>query len=226
MLPDFMLDWTVVRSIVKIGVPAGLQVVMVSLAEVAVLSFVDHYGSSAVAAYGAVNQVVNYIQFPAISLFDRRLDLRSPSDWRSEFPSARRDRTRGRHPEHYIIVGTLIVLGYALDKQLLSLFLGDSPTVGIARGLLDITLWSYVIFGNAAVLSGVMRASGTVLWPTIISVFSIWAVEVPIAYVLSQRIGLNGVWVGYPAAYCVMLALQSAFYFRIWKRRELRAIGD
>jgi Na+-driven multidrug efflux pump len=219
-----MLDWTVVRLIVKIGVPAGLQVVMVSLAEVAVLSFVNHYGSNAVAAYGAVNQVVNYIQFPAISLSIAASIFGAQAIGARSFHRIG-EIVRAAVILNYIIVGTLIVLGYALDKPLLSLFLGDSPTVGIARGLLDITLWSYVIFGNAAVLSGVMRASGTVLWPTMISVFTIWAVEVPIAWVLSSRIGLNGVWVGYPAAYCVMLALQSAYYFRVWKRRELRALA-
>ena len=41
---------------------------MVSLAEIAVISFVNRFGSSATAAYGAVNQVVGYVQFPAISI--------------------------------------------------------------------------------------------------------------------------------------------------------------
>jgi len=58
---------------------------------------------------------------------------------------------------------------------------------------LKIALWSYVIYGNMAVLSGVMRASGAVVWPRLISVFMVWAVEVPTAYVLTHRIGLNGV---------------------------------
>jgi len=62
------IDWTVFAKVAKIGVPTGLQIVMVSLAEVAVLAFVNRFGSSATAAYGAVNQVVSYVQFPAISI--------------------------------------------------------------------------------------------------------------------------------------------------------------
>jgi Na+-driven multidrug efflux pump len=41
---------------------------MVSLSEIAVLSFVNRFGSTALAAYGAVNQVASYVQFPAVSI--------------------------------------------------------------------------------------------------------------------------------------------------------------
>ncbi len=82
-----------------------------------------------------------------------------------------------------------------------------------------ITLWSYAIFGNSAVLSGVMRGSGTVLWPTAIGIFSIWGVEVPAAYLLMHRIGLDGVWLGYPIAYCTGLVLQFCYYEFVWKRK-------
>ena len=68
-----------------------------------------------------------------------------------------------------------------------------------------ITLWSYAVFGNSAVLSGIMRGSGTVLWPTVIGIFAIWGVEVPAAYILMQRFGLDGVWMGYPIAFCTGL---------------------
>lgn len=224
MLRDFALDRHLVVATLRIGIPAGIQIIMVSLAEIAVISFVNHYGSAATAAYGAVNQVVNYIQFPAITL------AIAASIFGSQAIGAQRfDRlgaiVRSAVVLNYVIVGTLVVLGYALDKPLLSLFLGNSPTLEVARALLKITLWSYVIYGNMAVLSGVMRASGAVLWPTAISIFMVWGVEVPTAYVLTHRIGLNGVWIGYPVAYCVGLALQSAYYFFVWKRRELRAIA-
>jgi Na+-driven multidrug efflux pump len=65
-----------------------------------------------------------------------------------------------------------------------------------------------------------MRASGSVLWPTAIGVFAIWGVEVPVAYVLSYKIGLNGIWIGYPVAFATALALQSAYYFGVWKRQR------
>jgi Na+-driven multidrug efflux pump len=68
-----------------------------------------------------------------------------------------------------------------------------------------------------------MRASGTVLWPTVFSVISIWLVEVPIAYVLSfhTSLGIKGIWVGYPAAFIVSLLLQYGYYQWIWKKKRI-----
>jgi Na+-driven multidrug efflux pump len=124
----------------------------------------------------------------------------------------------------YAIEGALVLIVYALSWLVLSLFLTTAHTLDIAHTLLDITLWSYVIFGNSAVLSGVMRSSGAVLWPTLLSILSIWVVEVPFAYVLSNRIGIDGVWIAYPIAFATNLVLQSTYYFRFWKRREIKAL--
>jgi Na+-driven multidrug efflux pump len=60
-----------------------------------------------------------------------------------------------------------------------------------------------------------------VLWPTLIGVTSIWAVEVPVAYTLMHRLGIDGIWIAYPVAYCVGLLLQSIYYFVFWKRRTI-----
>ena len=62
------IDWGLLRAVLRVGVPTGVQMIVVSLAEIALLGLVNGYGSQATAAYGAVNQVVAYVQFPAISI--------------------------------------------------------------------------------------------------------------------------------------------------------------
>ncbi len=217
-LSDMLIDWTILRAVVRIGVPTGIQVMMVSLAEIAVISFVNRFGSSATAAYGAVNQVVGYVQFPAISIGI------AASIFGAQCIGARREDKLGSVIRsavglNYAIAAVIIGLCYVFAWQLLGWFITDVHTLRIAHELLMITLWGYAIFGNSAVLSGVMRGSGTVLWPTIIGIFAIWGVEVPAAYLLMHRIGLDGVWLGYPIAYCVGLTLQFCYYEFVWKRK-------
>lgn len=102
-------------------------------------------------------------------------------------------------------------------------FLTDPGTIDIAYSLVVITLWSYLIFGTAQIVAATMRASGTVLWPTIFSICSIWLVEVPVAYVLSHytSLGIKGIWIGYPAAFFVNLLLQYSYYQLVWKKNKL-----
>jgi putative MATE family efflux protein len=225
MIRGMRIHWPILKAIIKIGLPTGVQMVIVSIAEVAVISFVNHFGSTATAAYGAVNQVASYVQFPAISI-----GIASSIFGSQAIGAKRADRLRGIVRSgialNYIIGGVLIIICYIFAGDILGAFIKDAYTASIAHDLLMITLWSYVIFGNTAVLSGVMRSSGTVLWPTAISIFSIMAIEVPIAYVLSQRtsVGLKGVWIAYPIAFIVGLALQTTYYKLVWRKQEIRAI--
>lgn len=217
-LSDLKIDWKIFVTVVKIGVPTGLQIIMVALAEIAVITFVNRFGSNATAAYGAVNQVVGYVQFPAISIGI------AGSIFGSQCIGARREDklnsvVRAAVVLNYIIGALLIGLCYIFAWEILGWFITDHGTLVIAHTLLMITLWGYVIFGNSAVLSGIMRSSGTVFWPTTFGIVSIWAVEVPVAYVLMQKIGLDGVWFGYPAAFCFALTMQFLYYTFVWKKR-------
>lgn len=215
---DMLVDWKLLWMVLRIGVPTGLQVMMVALAELAVITFVNRFGSDATAAYGAVNQVVAYVQFPAISIGI------AASIFGAQCIGARREDLlntviRSAVALNYFVGGILILLCYLFAWFILGWFITEQNTLDIAHSLLMITLWSYLLFGNSAVLSGVMRASGTVLWPTINGIFAIWAIEVPVAYVLMHRVGLDGVWMGYPASFVVVLCLQYFYYERFWKRR-------
>ncbi|MGA7249465.1 MAG: MATE family efflux transporter, partial [Candidatus Cybelea sp.] len=211
MLADMLIDWKILYGVVRIGVPTGIQVMMVSLAEIAVISFVNRFGSSATAAYGAVNQVIGYVQFPAISIGI------AASIFGAQCIGARREDKLGSVIRsavglNYVIGGLIIGACYLFAWFILGWFITDQNTLRIAHQLLMITLWGYLLFGNSAVLSGVMRGSGDVKWPTINGIFAIWGVQVPVAYLLMHRIGLSGVWLGYPAAYCAVLVLQFCYY--------------
>ena len=217
-LVDMGIDWKILGAVLRIGLPTALQVMMVSLAEIAVISFVNRFGSSATAAYGAVNQVVSYVQFPAISIGI------AASIFGAQCIGARREDKLGSVIRsavglNYVIGGIIIAACYLCAWFILGWFITDHYTLVIAHQLLMITLWSYLLFGNSAVLSGLMRGSGTVLWPTINGIVAIWGVEVPVAWILMHRIGLDGVWLGYPAAYCVVLVLQFSYYEFVWKRK-------
>jgi putative MATE family efflux protein len=218
MARDMIVDPMILWNVIRIGVATGIQVIMVSLAEVAIISFVNHYGPHATAAYGAVNQIVNYVQFPAISIGI------AASIFGAQCIGARREDKLGSVIRsavalNYVVGGILVTLCYLLATQLLQLFITDPGTVQIAHKLLMITLWSYLIFGNSAIISGVMRSSGTVLVPTLNGLVGIWLIEVPVAYFSMLHFGLPGVWLGYPAYYCFMLCAQFTYYELFWKKK-------
>ena len=211
------------RTLIRIGIPTGLQMVMVSLAEVAVISIVNRFGSSATAAYGAVNQIVSYVQFPAISIGIAASIFGAQSIGAKRFDRLR-SIARAGIALNWAICGALIAIIYVFNDSFLSLFITDPRVIETAHELLAITLWSYVVFGTSSVLSGLMRSSGDVLWPTALSITAIWAIEVPVAYALAPQLGLRGVWIAYPVAFCAGLIFQTIYYYGFWRRKKLTTL--
>ncbi|WP_412676859.1 MATE family efflux transporter, partial [Bacillus paranthracis] len=62
------MDWDLLKLLLRLGIPASINMILVSLSEIAVIAFVNRFGSDATAAYGVVNQVASYVQMPAVSL--------------------------------------------------------------------------------------------------------------------------------------------------------------
>ncbi|ODU68619.1 MAG: hypothetical protein ABT05_02695 [Lautropia sp. SCN 66-9] len=69
-----------------------------------------------------------------------------------------------------------------------------------------------------------MRASGAVLVPTAISIFCIAAIEVPSAYWLADRFGVEGIWMAYPITFVSMLVLQAGYYRFVWRFMKLEKL--
>ena len=216
------MDIGLLKLLLRLGIPSSVNMIFVSLSEIAVISFVNHFGSDATAAYGAVNQVASYVQMPAISLGIAVSIFAAQSIGANQFDRLQQV-IRAGVLLNYIIGGVLVILVYLFSTDILSWFLTSGTTLDIAHRLLMITLWSYLIFGNMQILTATMRASGTVLYPTVFSIISIWLVEVPVAYVLSHFtvLGIRGIWVGYPAAFLINLILQYAYYRLSWKKKRI-----
>ena len=223
LLNALRLDRVILGKVVRIGLPTGLQMVVISLSELVILALVNGHGSQATAAYGAVTQIVNYVQFPALSIAITAsiLAAQTIGAGRTERLTPILKTGLGLNAA---LTGSLVLLGYAVSGLVLGLFLTQEAVLAQAQHLLHLMLWSILVFGFQAVIGGVMRASGDVLVPMAISVFCILGVELPVAVWLNGRMGIEGIWIAFPVAYIAMLVLQAAYYLGVWRHRKIRKL--
>lgn len=223
LLAAFRLDRAILGKVLKIGLPTGVQMVIISLSELVILALVNQHGSQATAAYGAVTQVVNYVQFPALSIAITASILAAQA-----IGSGATERLGAILKTglwlNVAITGSFVLLGYALSHALLGLFLTDPAVRTQGEHLLHIMLWSLLLFGFQAVVGGIMRASGDVLVPTGITIFCILVVQMGVAWALNRRLGLEGIWIGFPVAYLAMLALQTTYFRGVWRHRKIERL--
>ncbi|WP_208608609.1 MATE family efflux transporter [Bradyrhizobium stylosanthis] len=223
LLRHLRLDREMLAKILGIGLPSAIGMVVMAIAELVLLGLVNGFGSNATAAYGAVNQVMGYTQFTAMSISIAVSILGAQAIGGGD--RARLDAiVRTGLAFNIVLTGGLVALIYLAPRAVLGIFITDGAVLDLAKRLLDIALWSSVPFGLATVFSGAMRAAGVAFTPMLLSIFAIVAIELPAAIILSRTIGLEGVWAAYPIVFCAMFVLQMGYYLLVWRRRAIRRL--
>lgn len=224
MLEHLNVDFGLLRTILRLGIPAGVQMVVSSVAAIVVVGIINRFGSNATAAYGAVGQVMSYVQFPAMSIAIAGSIFGAQAIGAGQADQLGRI-TRTALVMNLVITGVLIVAAYVFSEPLVKLFITDPAVVGITEGLLHIVLWSVLAFGFASVFSGIMRSSGDVLIPMLLMLGTIVIVETPLALYLSTTpLGLNGIWTGYATSFCTMMVLQALYYWFFWRKKPIKRL--
>lgn len=211
------------KLILRLSVPTGIQMVTTSVAGLVIVGLVNRFGAEATAAYGAVNQVLNYVQFPAISI-SIAASIFAAQAIGSNHADAVGKVTRTALTMNLALTGTLIMAAYMASKYLMALFITEPHVIELGQQLLFIVLWSILFFGASAVFVSIMRASGHVVQPMLINVACIILIEVPLAYLFSRWWGLQGIWYGYAAAFVCLFIFQGLYYQLVWKRKTIQRL--
>ena len=205
-------EWSILKSLVLKGLPMSLQMLVVSGAAVVMISFVNRFGSTTAAAYGAASQLWTYVQMPAMALGG------AVSSMAAQNVGARRmDRVNqiaGIGSVYAaVFTGLPILLIYLIEPLVLRLFLpGHSPALETAMHINAFVLWGFIPFGVSFVLSGVVRSTGAVWPPLLAMVISLWVVRVPFAQLLIPHLGADAIWWSFPLGSFTLAALAAAYY--------------
>jgi len=126
-------DPKLLRTVLRLGIPAAMGMVVMSLAELVLLGLVNGFGSNATAAYGAVNQVMSYTQFPALSIAISVSIFGAQAIGRGE--SARVGAiVRTGVEMNLLLTGGLVVTAYLFSRTLMGFFITDAAVLELAQG--------------------------------------------------------------------------------------------
>lgn len=224
-IKNIKIKGELVKSLLKLAIPSSISMVAISLASIAVIYFVNSYGSTATAAYGIVNQIASYVQIPGMSVAISISVFVAQAIGAGRQEELKKITSLGLKLS-YAFGGALVILAYLFAEPILRLFLTHSETISLAKELMFISFWSYLLLAHVQAISSTMRATGTVLWPTVILIGTIWLVEVPAAFLLSTYtpLGIDGIWLAYPISFGINLAIQYGYYKFVWQKKTIKAL--
>lgn len=223
LVPDLAL----VRIIVLKGFPMGLQMLVGSLAALASIGLVNRNGVETTAAFGVAAQLWTYIQMPAMAIGAAVSAMSAQNIGAGNWERVGHIACWGII-FNLLITGAMVVLLGLADRLAVELFLGpNSPAIPIARHISLITSWGYILFGIHFVLSGTMRANGSVIGPLVILFVAMFPVRLGIAVGLTPVFGIDALWWSWPAGSIAAMLLAIAYYRHGgWRRARMMAPAD
>jgi putative MATE family efflux protein len=218
------VDWTIVGTLVRKGIPMCAQMLVISLSAVLMIALVNSFGVDTTAAFGAALQLWNYIQMPAFAVG------MAVSAMAAQNVGARKwDRVNSIARVgvlfSVVLTGSIVLIIEILDTHAFELFLpAGSEALRRASHLNHIVTWSYVFFGVSMVLFGVVRATGAVMAPLFVLTISLLVVRFPLAEALIGRYQVDAIWWSFPISSALSAAL-AVLYYKYGGWRTARMAG-
>jgi putative MATE family efflux protein len=216
-------DLAILRTIVKKGLPMGLQMIVISSSALATMGLVNREGVDTTAAFGVTMQLWTYIQMPAMALSAAASAMAAQNIGADKWERVSAI-TRNGIFYNLIITGLLVALLAIADRPALALFLGgDSAALPIARHIQLIGTWSFILFGVTMVLFGTVRANGAVLGPLVILAIGLYPVRLGFALAAYPSLGANALWLSFPVSSFANMAMAAAFYLHGgWRKARMQ----
>lgn len=218
------VDWPIVGTLVKKGIPMCAQMLVISLSAVLMIAIVNNFGVDTTAAFGAAMQLWNYIQMPAFAVG------MAVSAMAAQNVGARKwDRVASIARVGVVfsvaLTGSMVLVIELLDKHAFTLFLpAGSEALRVASHLNRVVTWSFVFFGVSMVLFGVVRATGAVMAPLAVLTFSLLLVRFPLAEAFQSRYQIDAVWWSFPIS-SALAAVLAVVYYKYGGWRSARMAG-
>lgn len=209
----------VLAELVRIAIPATMQVLIETASWLALVRITSSYGSGALAGYTIATRIVVFALLPswglssaASTLVGQNLGAKEPD---------RAERSVWTVARYNLLFLAPIGLVFALAPgAIVSVFTHELEPAGYAAGCLRIVAVGFVVFAVGMVAIQAFNGAGDTRTPMLVNFASFWLFKIPLAWFLAKAVGLGprGVFIAVTAAYTLQSVLAALVFRRgTWK---------
>jgi len=201
-------DFSIIKAILRIGVPNGIENSMFQLGRLMTTSLVSSLGTVAIAANAATLSLANFqytvggaVQNTMVAVVGRCVGAKEKDQ--------AKHYVRSLLGNSYVMIAVTDILLCVFSTPLLKLFGLTPESTDLAKFLLIYhSIVSMVLWPTGFCLPPAFRAANDVMFTMVVAIFSMWVFRVALAYVLALEtvsifglitfpgmgLGLMGVW--------------------------------
>lgn len=209
-----------VIAILSLGIPAGLQMSVISAGVMAIMSVVASFGPAVVAGYGASQRLDSLIMLPAQALSVAVNSMAGQNIGANRWDRVKKITLYG-FIYNFIIMTTLAAIMFLLAEYGIRLFIQEEPAVQFGTMYIKMIAFFYPFLGINFVLNGTVRAAGAMFQVLLLNIISFWVLRYPLTFLLSSIYGEKGIALGVGLSF-VMSSVLAFLYYRFGKWRHIQ----
>ena len=213
------IHWGYTKQIFEVGVPAGIQSMVINFSNVLLQSSVNSFGSVAMAGYTAANNVLGFLFTSIDSVAQACMSFTSQNYGVGN--AKRMDR---------VLVDCMVlsvcaagVLGggaYVFGTQIIGIYTEDPAVIQSGMEILSYTTLTYFLCGLMNLFPGALRGMGRSAIPMIFSIIGTVGTRIVWIYLIFPVYrSLDILFISYPASWIITIVMQVTYY--IFVRRKV-----
>ena len=215
------LDWELTALTFRIGLPAGIQQVLVSMSAIVVNSAINGFGATVIAGFGAASRLDQFAFMPSMSI-SMAVSALVGQNLGAGKPERVAETVRWSTLLSAGITAIVSIVAILRPDILMVLFTKDQGVLAEGSRYLRYVSLSYIPMALMFTFGGVIRGAGDTVATMLLTLISLWVFRVPAATYLSSipRLGVTGVWIAIALGSVMGFILNFAYYKTgRWKER-------
>jgi len=204
-------DREIFKKSLKIGLPTGVQQTVVSIGFLALYRIVNMFGTPTIAAYSIVSRIDMFAAMPAMNFSSALSTFVGQNIGANKYERVKYglNATLAMTSVISVIVSAVTIV---FAGPLMYLFTNDVEVAEIGRQYIYIVSGFYLVFSTMFILNGVLRGAGDTFFPMIITILALWVIRIPVSYLMSLKLGAEGIWWGIPIAWAFGVMATYTYY--------------
>lgn len=225
-LRDMKMSWEMLRKIVKVGIPASIQMAITAFSNVFVQGYINYFGSTCMAGWTAYAKIDAIMFLPMQSIA-----LASTTFVGQNLGGNKPERARkGADLSLLMALGATLVMMMPVmifSPQLVAFFNDNPGVIDMGTLMLRWITPFYLLCTVNQVYSGALRGAGNTKAPVVIMLSSFVVFRQIYLFIMSNFISNEVVPIimGYPAGW-LLCSLTTFIYYKKTSLTKTRLVGD
>lgn len=206
------------KSILRIGVPAGMESVMYGISNLVIQVFVNGLGTDTVAAWGTLAKI-DAIFWMVINAFSIAITTFVGQNYGAGKFARMRKSVKVCLAMSFVSAAVISVALILASEPIYRLFTTDENVIKIGVHMIRFMLPAYSVFVIVGILSGALRGAGKVLVPMLLTCGGVCSLRLIWLFTVGRMVpGIDTIMCGYPVSWSITAVLFIIYYLKKFPR--------